>query len=44
MLRDRIWNENLVQFGIVEVPYSGKFLLGTNFRDFREQTCFREDK
>ena len=26
------------------VPYSGKFSLGANFRDFRRQTCFREYK
>ena len=27
-----------------ELPYSGKFSLGANFRDFRGQTCFRENK
>ena len=27
-----------------QLPYSGKFSLGTNFRDFRGQTCFRENK
>ena len=26
------------------LPYSGKFSLGANFRDFRGQTCFRENK
>ena len=26
------------------IPYSGKFSLGANFRDFRGQTCFRENK
>ena len=26
------------------IPYSGKFSLGANFRDFRWQTCFRENK
>ena len=26
------------------VPYSGKFSLGANFRDFRRQTCFHENK
>ena len=26
------------------LPYSGKFSLGANFRDFRRQTCFRENK
>ena len=26
------------------VPYSGKFSLGTNFCDFRGQTCFRKNK
>ena len=26
------------------VPYSGKFSLGANFRDFRGQTCFCENK
>ena len=25
-------------------PYSGKFSLGTNFRDFRGRACFRENK
>ena len=25
------------------IPYSGKFLLGANFRDFRGQTRFREN-
>ena len=27
-----------------QVPYSGKFSLGANFRDFRGRTCFRENK
>ena len=27
-----------------EIPYSGKFSLGANFRDFRGRTCFRENK
>ena len=27
-----------------DLPYSGKFSLGANFRDFRGQTCFRENK
>ena len=26
------------------IPYSGKFSLGANFRDFRGRTCFRENK
>ena len=26
------------------IPYSGKFSLGANFRDFRGQTCFRKNK
>ena len=26
-----------------EIPYSRKFSLGTNFRDFHRQTCFREN-
>ena len=26
------------------VPYSGKFSLGANFRDFCEQTCFRKNQ
>ena len=26
------------------LPYSGKFSLGANFRDFRGQTCFHENK
>ena len=27
-----------------QIPYSGKFLLEANFRDFCRQTCFRENK
>ena len=26
-----------------DLLYSGKFLLGANFHDFRGQTCFREN-
>ena len=28
----------------LRIPYSGKFSLGANFRNFRGQTCFRENK
>ena len=29
---------------LVHIPYSGKFSLGANFRNFRGQTCFRKNK